>query len=119
MDTAIIDRIRKLKSEKDVLLLAHYYADGAIQDIADFIGDSYVLAKKGQEAKQKNIILAGVVFMAESVKILSPEKTVMVPDLKSGCSLVESSPVEKYLQWRKQYPNGIAVTYINSSAAVK
>lgn len=119
MATAIADRIRKLKTDKDVLLLAHYYTDGAIQDIADFIGDSYVLAKKGQEAQQKNILLAGVVFMAESVKLLSPEKTVLVPDLKSGCSLVDSSPVDQYLAWRQQYPDGIAVTYINSSAAVK
>lgn len=119
MNSEIVSRIQKLKGEKDVLLLAHYYADGAIQDIADFIGDSYVLAVKGKEARQKNILLAGVVFMAESVKILSPEKTVLVPDLKSGCSLVDSSPIDKYLAWRRQYPDGIAVTYINSSSAVK
>ncbi len=119
MADSIETRIRKLKTEKDVLLLAHYYADGEIQDIADFIGDSYVLAVKGQAAPQKNVLLAGVVFMAESVKLLSPDKTVLVPDLKSGCSLVDSSPVDQYLAWRQKYPDGIAVTYINSSAAVK
>lgn len=115
----LVSRIQNLKNEKDVLLLAHYYAEPEIQDIADFIGDSYVLAKKGEESKAKNVLLAGVVFMAESVKILSPEKTVLVPDLSAGCSLVDESPFDQYLAWRQQHPTGIAVTYINSSAAVK
>lgn len=119
MSKDLIAEIRHLKREKNVLLLAHYYADPEIQDIADHIGDSYFLAKKGQEASHSTVLLAGVVFMAESVKILSPHKTVLVPDLEAGCSLVESSPADRYLQWRQKYPHGIAVTYVNSSAAVK
>lgn len=119
MNADLVSDIRRLKQEKNVLLLAHYYADSEIQDIADHIGDSYVLAKKGQASTHSTVLLAGVVFMAESVKILSPHKTVLVPDLESGCSLVDSSPADRYLQWRQKYPNGIAVTYVNSSAAVK
>lgn len=119
MSADLISAIQRLKKEKDVALLAHYYEDGAIQDIADYVGDSFYLAKIGQQIKSKNILLAGVVFMAESVKILNPEKTVLVPDLNAGCSLVESSPFDKYLQWRYQHPEAICVTYINSSAEVK
>ena len=119
MSASLVADIQRLKKEKDVALLAHYYEEGAIQDIADYIGDSFYLAKIGQTLKNKNILLAGVVFMAESVKILNPEKTVLVPDLNAGCSLVESSPFEKYLAWRRQHPEAICVTYINSSAEVK
>ncbi len=119
MSASLIADIQRLKKEKDVALLAHYYADGAIQDLADYIGDSFYLAKIGQQLKNKNILLAGVVFMAESVKILNPDKTVLVPDLNAGCSLVESSPFEKYLAWRRAHPDAICVTYINSSAEVK
>ncbi len=111
--------IRELKEKKNVTILAHYYEDGAIQDLADHVGDSYFLAKKGQEEKADIILLAGVVFMAESVKILNPTKTVLVPDLNAGCSLVDSSPFDKYYAWRKANPTAIAVTYINSSAEVK
>ncbi len=119
MSAALISDIQRLKKEKDVALLAHYYEEAAIQDIADYIGDSIYLAKIGQQLKNKNILLAGVVFMAESVKILNPEKTVLVPDLNAGCSLVESSPFDNYLAWRRQHPEAICVTYINSSAEVK
>jgi quinolinate synthase len=119
MTTALVAEIKKLKKEKDVALLAHYYEDGAIQDIADYVGDSFYLAKIGQQVSNKNILLAGVVFMAESVKIMNPEKTVLVPDLNASCSLVEGAPFDKYLAWRRQYPDAICVTYINSSAEVK
>ncbi len=115
----IVDEIQRLKKEKNAVILAHYYTDGAIQDIADYVGDSFYLAKMGQQVKADVILLAGVVFMAESVKILNPEKTVLVPDLKAGCSLVDEAPYEKYLQWKQQHPRGITVTYINSSAEVK
>ena len=115
----IVAEIKKLKQEKDVAILAHYYQDGPIQDLADYIGDSFYLAKIGQTVPQKNILLAGVVFMAESVKILNPEKTVLVPDLGAGCSLVKGSPYAKYLQWRRDHPTAVCVTYINSSAEVK
>jgi quinolinate synthase len=111
--------IQRLKKEKDAVILAHYYADGDIQDVADFVGDSFYLAKQGQMVDQKVILLAGVVFMAESVKILNPTKTVLVPELEASCSLVKGAPYQDYLKWRQTHRDGIAVTYINSSADVK
>lgn len=111
--------IQRLKKEKNAVILAHYYEEGDIQDVADYVGDSFYLAKMGQKVEQDVILLAGVVFMAESVKILNPTKKVLVPDMEASCSLVKGAPYEKYLAWRQQYPDGIAVTYINSSAEVK
>lgn len=111
--------IQRLKKEKNALVLAHYYQDGDIQDVADAVGDSYFLAKKGQESDHAVILLAGVTFMAESVKIMNPTKTVLVPDMKAGCSLVNGAPFKSYLEWRRKNPMGITVTYINSSAEVK
>ncbi len=111
--------IQRLKKEKNAVILAHYYEDGDIQDIADYVGDSFYLAKMGQQVQQDVILLAGVVFMAESVKILNPTKKVLVPDLEASCSLVKGAPYDQYLAWRRQHPDGIAVTYINSSAEVK
>lgn len=119
MSFDIVENIRRLKKEKDVAILAHYYEDGPIQDLADYVGDSFYLAKMGQQVSARNILLAGVVFMAESVKILNPQKTVLVPDLAAGCSLVNGAPYDKYLNWRLQHPEAICVTYINSSAEVK
>jgi quinolinate synthase len=115
----LVSEIKNLKQKHDFAILAHYYEDGEIQDLADFVGDSYQLAIQATMLNQKNILMAGVVFMAESVKLLSPQKNVYVPDLNAGCSLVNDSPYEKYLAWRKLYPDGIAVTYVNSSVAVK
>lgn len=119
MSYDIIQDIQRLKQERQALILAHFYEDGAIQDLADHVGDSYYLAQMGQKATNPVILLAGVVFMAESVKILNPDKTVLVPDLNAGCSLVEGSPYQAYLKWREKYRDGIAVTYVNSSADVK
>lgn len=119
MSYDIVADIERLKKEKDAVILAHYYEDGDIQDVADHVGDSFFLAKMGQKVDQKVILLAGVVFMAESVKILNPDKTVLVPDLDASCSLVKGAPYDKYLAWRRQYPDAICVTYINSSAEVK
>lgn len=119
MSYDIVNEIQRLKKETDTALLVHYYEDGDIQDIADYIGDSFYLAKMGQQAPHKNILLAGVVFMAESVKIMNPNKEVLVPDMDASCSLVKGSPYNSYLNWRRQHPDGIAVTYINSSAEVK
>jgi quinolinate synthase len=119
MSYDIVADIERLKKEKDAVILAHYYEDGDIQDVADHVGDSFFLAKMGQKVDQKVILLAGVVFMAESVKILNPDKTVLVPDLEASCSLVKGAPYDKYLAWRRQYPDAICVTYINSSAEVK
>lgn len=115
----IQNRIRKLAQEKNALILAHYYVDGEIQDVADFVGDSYQLAKQGQQSKAEIIILCGVVFMAESVKAMNPEKRVFVPDMKAGCSLVKGSPAEEFKKWRQAQPNAVSVTYINSSLEVK
>lgn len=114
-----IAEIQNLKKEKNAVILAHFYEEGNIQDLADYVGDSFYLAQMGQKVKADVILLAGVVFMAESVKILNPTKKVLVPDLNAGCSLVDGAPYEKYLQWRRDHPTGIAVTYINSSAEVK
>lgn len=115
----IVAEIEQLKKEKNAVILAHYYEEGDIQDVADFVGDSFYLAKMGQSTTADVILLAGVVFMAESVKILNPTKTVLVPDLEAGCSLVKGAPFEQYKAWREKNPDGIAVTYINSSAEVK
>ncbi|HWU41987.1 MAG TPA: quinolinate synthase NadA, partial [Bdellovibrio sp.] len=111
----IASDIQKLKKEKNAVVLAHYYEDGDIQDVADYVGDSFYLAKMGQQVQEKVILLAGVVFMAESVKILNPSKTVLVPDAEASCSLVKVAPYQKYLEWRRQHRDGVAVTYINSS----
>lgn len=116
---ALAQEIQELKIQKQAVILAHYYEEGDIQDVADHVGDSLFLAQMGQKSTAPVILLAGVYFMAESVKILSPQKTVLVPDLAAGCSLVEHSPVDKYLQWREKYPDALCMTYINSSAAVK
>lgn len=111
--------IAELKKKRNAVILAHYYEEGDVQDIADHIGDSLFLAQVGQKSEAPVVLLAGVTFMGESVKLLSPEKTVLLPDTKAGCSLVDHSPYEKYLAWRREYPDAIAVTYVNSSAAVK
>lgn len=113
------ERIRGLKAKHNALILAHFYEDGPIQDIADHVGDSLYLAQMGEQATNPVVLLAGVVFMAESVKILSPEKTVLIPDMDAGCSLVNHSPYTKYLAWREQHPDAICVSYVNSSAEVK
>jgi len=114
-----LTKIQRFKKQHDAAILAHYYESGEIQDLADFVGDSLYLAQMGAKLDNPTILLAGVIFMAESVKLLSPKKTVLVPDLNAGCSLVDHSPYDKYLAWRKQHPEAIAVTYVNSSAAVK
>jgi quinolinate synthase len=115
----LIEEIQQLKKEKNAVILAHYYTDGEIQDVADYVGDSFYLAKMGQQVEQQVILLAGVVFMAESVKLLNPSKTVLVPDLQAGCSLVDEAPFDQYQAWKNQHPRGITVTYINSSTQVK
>ena len=115
----MISAIKELKKKKNALVLAHYYQGDEIQDIADDIGDSYHLAKIGQSRPEDFIVMCGVVFMAESIKILSPHKRVFVPDLKAGCSLVYGSPFDAYKSWKDSHPNSVMVTYINSSAEIK
>ncbi|MCB0393797.1 MAG: quinolinate synthase NadA [Bdellovibrionales bacterium] len=119
MLSPIEKEINALKKERNAIVLAHYYEDGAIQDIADFVGDSYALAQFGKDSKAEVVLMAGVVFMAEGIKLLSPEKTVLVPDLHASCSLVHSSPTAEFKKWRESFKDAICVTYINSSAEVK
>ncbi len=111
--------IRRLKKERNAVVLAHYYQESEIQDLADFVGDSLELARRGKESKEPVIAFAGVHFMAETSKILSPEKTVVVPDLEAGCSLADGCPAPLFSEWLKKYPGHTVVSYINCSAAVK
>ena len=115
----ITERILKLKKEKDVVILAHYYVDGAVQAIADFVGDSYALAKKVSSVEQKNIIFAGVSFMGESAKLLNPEKKVYMVDPSAGCGMADMINAEQVRKIRSEYPDAAVVCYVNSSAAVK
>ena len=101
------------------MILAHYYQDEAVQDIADFIGDSLELSRKAAATDAEVIVFCGVHFMAETAKILSPAKTVLLPDLEAGCSLADACPAEAFAAFRAEHPDHIAVSYINCSAAVK
>ncbi|MBN8804471.1 MAG: quinolinate synthase NadA [Sphingopyxis terrae] len=113
---AEIDRLRK---ERNAVILAHYYQKPEIQDLADFVGDSLELSRKAAETDADVIAFCGVKFMAETAKILSPEKIVILPDLDAGCSLEDSCPPEQFARFRAAHPDHIALTYINCSAAVK
>lgn len=111
--------ILRLKKERNAVLLAHYYQDGEIQDLADFLGDSLQLAQKAKATTADVILFAGVHFMAETAKILNPDKIVLVPDLDAGCSLADGCPAERFAAWRAKYPDAVSITYINCSAEVK
>ena len=115
----LIKNIDKLKKEKNAVILAHYYQNDDIQDIADYIGDSLQLSQKAAETEADIIVFAGVHFMAETAKILSPSKKVLLPDLEAGCSLADSAPVERFSEFVRQHPDHEVITYINCSAAVK
>ena len=113
------EEIKRLKKELNAIILAHYYQESEIQDIADFVGDSLELAKKAKTTDADVIVFAGVHFMAETAKILNPNKLVLLPDLEAGCSLAESCPADQFENFRKQHPEHVAITYINCTAAVK
>jgi quinolinate synthase len=113
---AAIDR---LKREMNAVVLAHYYQDADIQDLADHVGDSLALAQAAAKTDADVIVFCGVHFMAETAKILNPGKQVLLPDLDAGCSLADRCPVDVYAEWLKQYPGHTVINYINSSAAVK
>lgn len=113
------EEIQRLKKDTDTVLLAHYYQEDDIQDIADFIGDSLDLARKAQSVQHKRILFAGVHFMAETAKILNPTKHVIIPDMEAGCSLAESCPPEPFAAFKAQHPDHIVVTYINCTAETK
>ena len=111
--------ILQLKQELNAVILAHYYQDDDIQDIADFVGDSLDLSRKAQSTDADVIVFCGVKFMAEAAKILNPSKTVILPDMKAGCSLEDSCPPADFKKFRRSHPDHIALTYINCSAEVK
>ena len=115
----LFDEIEKLKKEKNAVVLAHYYQEPDIQDIADYIGDSLGLSQKAAETNADVIVFAGVHFMAETAKILSPEKKVLLPDLKAGCSLSDSCPPHLFAKFKEKYPDHLVITYVNCSAELK
>ena len=111
--------IKKLKKELNAVILAHYYQESEIQDLADFIGDSLQLSQEAERTNADVIVFAGVHFMAETAKILNPDKQVLLPDLKAGCSLAEGCPAELLERFKSKYPDHILISYINCTAAVK
>lgn len=111
--------IRKMCEEKNAIILAHYYTVGEIQDVADFVGDSLALARKAAETDAKIMVMCGVHFMAETCKILSPDKLVLVPDLNAGCSLADSCKAEDLKKFKDEHPGYQVVSYVNTTAAVK
>lgn len=111
--------IEKLKKEKNAVVLAHYYQEADIQDIADYIGDSLGLAQEAEKTDADMIVFAGVHFMAETAKILNPTKKVVIPDFKAGCSLSDSCPPELFAKFKAQHPDHVVVSYINCSAGIK
>ena len=115
----IIERIKALKKERDAVLLAHYYVDGAVQEIADFVGDSYYLSKVATQTPHQTILLCGVRFMGESVKILNPEKTVIMPDMSADCPMAHMVDEERIREVRNEFDDLAVVCYINSTAEIK
>ncbi|TCL54842.1 quinolinate synthetase [Kineothrix alysoides] len=118
MDT-IIKRIEQLKKEKDVAILAHYYTDSRIQDLADCVGDSYYLSKTATEIPQKTILFCGVTFMGESAKLLSPEKTILMPDSTADCPMAHMADIDEIKAVREEYEDVAVVCYVNSTAEIK
>lgn len=114
-----VEEIEKLKKEKNAIILAHYYQESEIQDVADYIGDSLGLSQKAAETDAEIIVFAGVHFMAETAKMLSPDKKVLLPDLKAGCSLADSCPPHLFKKFKEKYPNHIVISYINCTAELK
>ncbi len=115
----IFEEIKKLKEEKNAVVLAHYYQEPDIQDIADYIGDSLGLAQEAEKTNADMIVFAGVHFMAETAKILNPTKKVVIPDLNAGCSLSDSCPSPLFQKFKEQHPDHVVVSYINCSAGIK
>ena len=116
---ALIEGIRQLRSELQAVILAHYYQDPEIQDLADFVGDSLQLSQQAAKTKARVIVFCGVHFMAETAKILNPDKQVLLPDLDAGCSLADRCPPDQFAAWLARYPGHQVVSYINCSAGVK
>jgi quinolinate synthase len=117
--TDFASAIQKLKEEKNAVILAHYYQEESIQEVADYLGDSLYLAQQASKIDNDIIVLAGVHFMAETAKIINPLKKVLIPDLKAGCSLADSCPPGDFATFKANYPNAIVISYINCSAEIK
>ncbi|MGD9931327.1 MAG: quinolinate synthase NadA [Mangrovibacterium sp.] len=115
----LTEEIIRLKKEKNAVILSHYYVDADLQDIADFVGDSLQLAQAAAKTEADLIVFVGVHFMAETAKIINPSKKVILPDLKAGCSLAESAPIEKFRAFKAQYPDHKVISYINCTADLK
>jgi quinolinate synthase len=113
------EKILKLKKEKNAVILAHYYQDPQIQDVADFIGDSLALSYKAAETTADIIVFAGVSFMAETAKVIAPEKKVLIPEPEAGCSLADQCPADRFAAFKKDYPEHLVITYVNCSAEIK
>ena len=116
---ALASRIVQLKKEKDAVILAHYYTTPEVQAVADFLGDSLALSVKAKDIEAKTILFAGVHFMAETAKVLSPDKRVLIPNPEAGCSLAQSCDAEAFAAFKAQYPNHIVVSYVNTTVGVK
>lgn len=118
-DVDLKAEIRRMCKEKNAVIMAHYYTEGIIQDVADFIGDSLALAQKAATTDADIIVMCGVHFMGETNKILCPDKVVLVPDLNASCSLAESCPAPAFADFLKDYPGHTVISYVNTTAAVK
>ncbi|MBA3648608.1 MAG: quinolinate synthase NadA [Chitinophagales bacterium] len=115
----LFEEIKRLKKEKNAIILAHYYQEPDIQEIADYMGDSLGLSQQAAKTQADIIVFAGVHFMAETAKILSPQKKVLIPDLKAGCSLADACPAELFSRFKAKFPDHVVITYINCSAEIK
>ena len=115
----IFDEIDALRKERNAVILAHYYQEPDIQDLADYIGDSLQLAKAARDTDADVIVFCGVHFMAETAKILNPDRVVLIPDMKAGCSLADAAPAKRVAKWKADHPGSVLVSYVNCSAGVK
>ncbi len=115
----IFDEIDALRRERNAVILAHYYQDPDIQDLADFIGDSLQLAKAARDTEADVILFCGVHFMAETAKILNPDRVVLIPDMKAGCSLADAAPAKRVAKWKAEHPDHVLISYVNCTAGVK
>jgi quinolinate synthase len=118
-DAAWADRVRRLAAERGAVILAHNYQRAEIQEVADHVGDSLALARLAAASSARVIVLCGVYFMAETAKILAPDRTVLIPDARAGCSLADSITVEQLVAWKAEHPGAAVVAYVNTSAEVK
>jgi quinolinate synthase len=119
IDSLLIEKLNTLRKDKNAIILAHYYQVPEIQDIADFVGDSLALSQEAFATKADIIVFAGVHFMAETAKILNPDKKVLLPDLEAGCSLAASCPADRFKSFKDKHPDHVVISYVNCSAEVK